>query len=383
MSTASLLCTNGRALAGPWSTQPLIGVAAEYASNPELAAPAGRPETHGALFVDLPVNYDLDQLHFSAIPRVRYGGASGYSSVTSNYYHLDASAQYVDEFGSLTWAGSQYRDSSLLYAGELSNGIGVRRDTTVADVNWQRALSERLQLQFDASTTRTLYARSAAATNLVDYRYSSLSPAFVYTINERDSLRILGSVSRYKSLNGLTDSDGDTVQLGFDHHLNEIWKLSTTAGYSKSTNQYHYFFGNFENTQNGTVYSANLTRQGEVLTVVAGAARALIPTGFAFLSHQDTYNAAGSYAYSERWTFGASATWQNVMDPVIAGGSGRRRFYDVDLSANWRWTEHWTLSAHLLKIGQQFTGRSGEPPINPTSDGVRLEISRQFYRTNQ
>jgi hypothetical protein len=369
--------------AGPWSSQPLIGVAAEYASNPELASSAAQSETHAALFVDLPVNYDLDTVHFSVTPRVRYGGASGYSSVTSNYYHLDASAQFTNEFGSLTCTGAGYRDSSLFYAGELSNGIGVRRDTSTADVNWQRAISERLQFQFDANTARTLYAQGTALTALVDYRYSSLSPAFAYAINERDTLRILGGVSRYKSLNGLTDSNSDNVQLGLDHQLNELWKLSTTAGYSKSTNQYHYFFGNFENTQNGTVYSVNLTRQSELVTASAGASRALVPTGSAFLSRQDTVNALTNYNYSERWTFGASATWQNVTDPAITGGSSQRRFYDVDLSANWHWTEQWTLTAHVLAIGQQFTQQFGKPSVKPTSDGIRLEISRHFYRTNQ
>lgn len=383
MTTVSLFCTNGRVLAGPWSTQPLIGVAAEYASNPELVASGARSETHAALFVDLPVNYDLDKVHFSVIPRVRYGGASGYSSVTSNYYHLDASAQFTNEFGSLTYTGTQYRDSSLLYAGELVNGIGVRRDTSTADVNWLRAISERLQFQFDANTARTLYAQNTAQTSLVDYRYSSLSPALAYAVNERDTLRVIGSVGRYKSLDGFTDSNSDNLQVGFDHQLNELWKLSATVGYSRSTNQYHYFFGTFASAQTGGVYSVNLTRQSDVFTVTAAATRALAPTGFAFLSRQDTVNALANYNCSERWTFGASAIWQNVADPVVTGGTSRRRFYDADVSASWRWTEQWTLTLHVLKIGQQYTEQLGRPPVNPTSNDVRLQISRQFYRTNQ
>lgn len=383
MTTVSLFCTNGRVLAGPWSAQPLIGVAAEYASNPELVASGARSETHAALFVDLPVNYDLDKVHFSVIPRVRYGGVSGYSSVTSNYYHLDASAQFTNEFGSLTYTGTQYRDSSLLYAGELANGIGVRRDTSTDDVNWIRAISERLQFQFDANTARTLYAQNTTVTSLVDYRYSSLSPALAYAVNERDTLRVIGSVGRYKSLNGFTDSNSDNVQLGLDHQLSELWKLSATAGYSKSTNQYHYFFGTVASTQTGGVYSVNLSRQSDVLTMTAIATRALTPTGYAFLSRQDTVNALANYNYSERWTFGASATWQNVADPVVTGGTGRRRLYVADISASWRWTEQWTLSLHVSKIGEQYIGQLGQPSVNPASNGVRFQISRQFYRTNQ
>ena len=383
MTSVSLFCTNSRVLAGPWSTQPLIGVAAEYASNAELAAFGTRSETHAAVFVDLPVNYDLDKVHFSVIPRIRYGGASGYSSLTSNYYHLDASAQFTDEFGSLTYTGAQYRDSSLLYAGELANGIGVRRDTSTADVNWQRAISERLQFQLDANTARTLYAQNTAQTSLVDYRYSSLSPALGYTVNERDTLRVIGSVGRYKSLNGFTDSDSDNLQLGFDHQLTELWKLTATAGYSKSINRYHYFFRTFSSMQTGGIYSANLSRQSDVLTVSAGATRALTPTGYAFLSRQDTVNASANYNYSERWTFGASAAWQNVADPVVTGGTSRRRFYNADVSASWRWTEQWTLTLHVSRLGQQYTAQLGRPPVNPTSNDVRFQISRQFYRTNR
>jgi hypothetical protein len=383
LTSVSCFSTNDRVFAGPFSAQPLVGVAAEYASNPELVASAAQSETHAALFVDLPMNYDLDAVHFSVTPRVRYGGATGYSSVTSNYYHLDASAQFTNELGSFTCTGSLYRDSSLLYAGELSNGAGVRRDTSSADVNWQRALSERLQFQFDANTSRTLYAQNTASTDLVDYRYTSLSPSLAYAVDERDTLQVLGGVGRYKSLDGFTDSDNNNLQLGFNRQLSEMWKLTTSAGYSKSTNQYHYFFGTFEIVQRGGVYSANLTRQSDVLSVTTGVSRAFTPTGSVFLSRQDSVTLLTNYSYSERWTFGLSATWQNVVDPVVIGASERRRFYDGDVFANWRWTEQWTLTLHVLKIGQQFAPQPGKPLVSPGSDDVRLEISRQFYRTNQ
>jgi hypothetical protein len=361
------------------STQPLIGVAAEYASNPELFATNTRSETHAALLVDLPVNYDLDTVHFAVIPRVRYGGATGYSAITSNYYHLDASAQFTNELGSLTCTGALYRDSSLLYAGELANGIGVRRDTSTEDVNWQRSLTERAQLQLDLNSARTLYAQNTGSTNLIDYRYYSVSPAFAYSVSERDTLRVLGTGSRYNSLNNLTSSDSVNLQLGFDRRLSELWSLSTAAGYSKSTDQYHYFFGNIDSTQKGALYSVNLVRQGEMLGVTATASRALTPTGFAFLSRQDNVKALVNYNPSERWTFSAGLTWANISDPLITGGSSQRRFYSGDLSTIWHWTEQWMLTLHVTKIGQKIA----QPSINATSNGASLEISRQFYRTNQ
>ena len=383
LSAVSCLSRNDRVLADPWSAQPLVGVAAEYASNPQLIASGAQSETHAALLVDLPISYNLDEWIFSLIPRVRYGGATGYSSITSNYYHLDASAQFTDEIESLICTASAYRDSSLLYAGGLSNGIGVRRDTSTADANWQRAISARLQFQLDANVVRTLYAQNAAVTDLVDYRYSSVSPALAYAVNERDTLRFIGGVGHYQSLDGFTDSDNDSLQLGFDHQLSETWKLATSAGYTKSTDQYHYFFGTFDFVQRGGVYAATLTRQSDALTLAAGVSRAFTPTGTAFLSRQDSVTLSANYNYSERWIFGLNAVWQNILDPVVTGGSERRRFYDGDLWANWRWTEQWTVSLHVLKIGQQFAPQPEQPLVSPRSDDVRLEISRQFYRTNQ
>jgi hypothetical protein len=378
LTTVSCVSTNSRALAGPWSTQPLIGVAAIYASNPELLASNPQSETHAALFVDLPVNYDLDTVHFAAIPRVRYGGATGYSAVTSNYYHLDASAQYKNELDSLTLTGALYRDSSLLYAGELANGVGVRRDTSAEDVNWQRSLTERVQVQLEANTSRTLFAQNTEFPSLVDYRYSSLAPALAYSLNERDTARILGGASRYYSLNGFTASDSDNLQLGLDHKLSELWTLSTSAGYSKTTNQYNYIFATFRSTQNGAVYAVNLTRQDEVLALIATASRALAPTGLAFLSREDSVNLSANYAYSERWTFNAGVTWQSLTNPLIGGGSEERRFYNADLSAVWHWTEQLVVTMHATVLGQRY----GQPAVNATSNGLSLEISRQFYRTN-
>lgn len=383
MSGVSLICASGRASADPLSTQPLIGVAAEYASNPDLLASGGQSETHGALFVDLPVYYDLDTLHLAVIPRVRYGGNTGYSSITSNYYHLDTSAQLKNDLDTLTITGALYRDSSLLYVGGLINGVGVRRDTSTEDLNWQHALTERLQFQFDANTSRTLYAENSETSSFIDYRYSSLSPAIGYALNERDTVRVLGGFSRYYALNDITSSDSTNLQLGFDHLLAEQWKLSSSAGYSKSTDKYNYYFFDYllatlKSNQNGAVYSATLTRQGEQLYLNFSASRALTPSGFQFLSRQDSVNVSGNYAYSERWTFSAGVTWQRLTNPSIGGGSTERRFYVGSLSAVWHWTEQWLLTVQATAIGQQY----GAPTVSAASNGMNIEISRQFYRTN-
>ncbi len=380
-----MVCSSnsGKVLADPWSTQPLIGLAAQYSSNPVLTVSEPHSEANAALFVNAPVNFDEDAFHFAAAPTVRYSNQSGYSSVTSDYYHLDTSAQFTSELGALNLTQSLYRDSSLFYAGGLVNGVGVRRDTATSDCSWQHLLSERMQLQLDVNTSRVLFQQSALVSGLADYRYSIATPALAYVLNELDTFRLLGSVSRYYSLNSLTSSQSDNLQLGYDHKLNELWSLTATYGYAKTNNDFDFiyfghFYGVIGSTENGAVYSINATRQDEHLQLNFAASRALTPTGLAFLTRQDRLSIGGTYTQSERWTYNGAVTWEALRNPVQNGGSSEAHYYSANFSATWHWTEQWLVTLSATKVEQTF----GALTVSAASTGVSLQISRQFYRTN-
>jgi outer membrane protein assembly factor BamA len=125
------------------------------------------------------------------------------------------------------------------------------------------------------------------------------------------------------------------------------------------------------------VYSADLVRQGEAFSLDLGALRSLAPTGFAYLTLQQGVNANANYAFSERWSYSAGASWQTNTYPAIRGGdSFDRRYYNVAVSAKWRWTEQWALTLQANKVVQVY----GSPSVSGASTGVNLEISRQFFR---
>ena len=341
-----------------------------------------------------PVNYDSDDFHFAATPNIRYGNASGYSAITSNYFHLDSVARLDTERSSTSVTAALYRDSSLLYAGEIANGVGVRRDTSAFGLNWQDLLTERLQLQLGANTSRALYGQTTAPSpvtvadqgtilgNLVDYRYTTFLPALALMESERNTIRLLGSAGRYQALDDISDSDSASLQLGFDRQLSEIWTLKTTAGYSRAKDRYNFFvFGKYlleviDSTQTGTVYSATLVRQGPVLALNFGASRSLEPSGFAYLIRQEGVTFDANYIYSERWSYHATASWQTNTYPETSGGSFERKYYNVALSAKWQWTEQWAITLQANEVVQVY----GSPPVSGASSGVNLEISRQFYR---
>jgi hypothetical protein len=378
--------------AGPWSIEPRLGLTADYETNPDLLEIDPKGEEHVAALVDLPLRYDTDELEVMLRPNGRLSNSQGYSSLASNYAHLDTAAQFTAERDSATVQGEVARDSSLYYAGSLVNGIGVRRDSVATSADWTHTLTERSQFQMDASWTRVRYDAPTDFNDVVDYRYWSAGPTWAFSLSERNTLKLLGTYGFYESLSGATQSKSENVQLGFVRQLSEIWTLSTSAGYSRSTNtesSYVDFYGFIfpiteKSNQDGTVYAATLTRQGERFNFSGGVSRALQPTGFAFLSRQDSFNIATTYVRSERWDFGLSAAWLEALSPQVTSGQAElntREFSDhylnSQLAANWHWTPQWTISMTFTRVMQRY----GPPAVSSASTGISVSFVRRFLRT--
>jgi hypothetical protein len=378
----------GSASAEPWSIEPRLGASANYDTNPALIEFNSRSEEHVAALVSLPLSYDADGIALSLSPSARISNSRGYSSLASSYEHLDANAQLSNDLGSTTLQAGLARDSSLYHVGGLANGIGVRRDTAFTNADWTRSLTERSLLQLDLGWSHVSYDQPPNATALTDYRYLSGGPTYAFALSERDTLKVLSSLGRYQSLNGITRSNSENLQLGFVRQLQELWSLSTTFGYSRATNTEKYFFGPFflgvlSSSQDGVIYAATLTRQNEQLTFNGSISRSVQPTGFAFLSREDSLNLSATYLRSERWDFTLSAAWTRARNPlplssqaVLGAVATDVHYFNVQLTADWHWTEQWIISMHATRITQQF----GPPPVSAASSGVSVDIVRQFLR---
>ena len=379
--SAVLAFVTGRASAEPWSIEPQLGATAGYDSNPSLREFDPSSEEHVAALFTLPLRYDGDGVAFLLSTSGRISNSPGFSSLASNYFHLDSSWQLTDELGSTTVQGELSRDSSLYHVGGLVNGVGVRRDIGLAAGNWTRFLTERTQLLLDASWSRVNYDQPPDETSLVDYKYWSAGPTLAFATSELDTFKILSSFGQYQSQNGITESKSVNAQLGFVRQLNELWNLSLTGGYSHSTNSEKYYYGPYylgsiSSDQNGGVYSVSLVRKGEEFTFSGGVSQSLQPTGFAYLTLQDSVNLSAAYIKSERWDFSLALSWQKIHIPYLTGEQSNVRYLNGQLTANWHWTEHWLVAMHVTRIAEQIT----PPPSSAASSGLSVDIVRQFLR---
>jgi hypothetical protein len=388
LAAAMSIASPGRA--GVWGAQPVLGVSGDYYSNPALLNLPNTAETHGALLLDAPTTYVGDAIKLAILPSFRVSDSQGYSSLDSDYEHLNIRGEFDTDHSVLTATVAVARDSSLYHDFLLNGSTGVRRDTATADLNWDRQLTERVEIDADVNSMRVRYGESVGVPALVDYKYSSVTPTLTWAQSERTKLSISANAGRYDSLDGTTQSTSANLQLGFLRQLTEIWSLNASAGYSRANDEFHteqeaieiigggpaivFIPITVKSTQTGNVYLVTLNRQSQLLTLSATASRLLTPTGFAFLSRQENYELKATYNPTERWTLSSDVRRVNYEQPESTGAIAGINVTYLQLSTAWQWSEHWTVTMNASRVMERY----GNPNIAVASSGVSLQFSRQF-----
>jgi hypothetical protein len=387
------------ASAGVWGMDPVLGAVVDYSTNPGLLFQQPAAQTNGAALIDAPTTYNGDAFEFLLLPSFRLGNSNGYSSLASDYEHLNVKAEWDNERGALTATAGVSRDSSLYYNYLIDGGAGVRRDGALADLNWERQLTQRVDFMTDLSSQQVRYQESADAPTLTDYKYTSLTSTLAWNTSEKNKLTLTASVGRYDSLDGpTTESTSANLQAGFVRQWSEIWSATASAGYSRAQNKLDtVLFEGYvitpegvaavyepveeKSAQNGTVYLVNVARQGSRLALSATASRQLTPTGFAYLSRQDTYGVTGTYALSKRWSFSVNGQYVNASNPQLGESQQQPQTFETNyrteslaLSTAWQWTEKLTLTVSASRV----TERIRSPNYDLAANELTITLSRRF-----
>jgi len=388
------MLASSRSNAGVWGMQPTIGVIGDYNTNAALINVPNTAEVGAALLLDAPTVYTADAFSFTVLPSFRISNAQGYSTVDSDYSHMNVKSEWDSERSTFTASAGVARDSSLYYQYTLNGPGGVERNSLLGDVAWQRYLSERVELSADLNSQHVRYGEAAGAPTLTDYKYTSFTPTVAWTNSERDKLTASVNFGLYNSIPGTTQSKSASLQFGYTHQLQELWSWSATGGYSRALNRVDYSVVEIvdtdagpafaivpvrlESTQNSTVFLGTVTRQGARLTLSATASRNLVPTGLAYLSTQESLAFNASFAFSPRWSLTSSVAETKIQNPAQQQGAPdySARVTVVTLQTSWQWTEHWTVTASAGYVLNDVTSSN----VNVSNNSVSLQLSRQFNR---
>jgi hypothetical protein len=132
--------------------------------------------------------------------------------------------------------------------------------------------------------------------------------------------------------------------------------------------------GAFSATNTGTVYAADITHQGRLLSVTASASRSLVPSGFSFLSLQEYYQLGFRYPRTERWTFDGHVRWLKSRQPQVIGAPANQEYLDLALSAAWLFTEKWTMTLRATRVTARYTPNT----LDVAANGLTIQLSRRF-----
>jgi hypothetical protein len=108
--------------------------------------------------------------------------------------------------------------------------------------------------------------------------------------------------------------------------------------------------------------------------LTATASQQIQPTGFAFLSRQQSYELKATYTFSPRWNATADLRQVNYNNPEPSGVFYNVKVPYASVAANWQWTEHWTLSINATNVRETVHSFM----FQEASSELSLTLSRSF-----
>jgi hypothetical protein len=381
------------AQAGSLGVQPSVGVSAQYDSNPFLEALQPAAAESGAVDLDLPTTYNGNEQTLQLQPRFRYAQSTGVVALLSNYEDLDGLWKLDLERTVFSVSGSWHHDST--YYNQFENaalhGRTVNRTEQRGALDWRWLLTERDDLDVSTSFDKVGYGASAAGV-LLNYEYSQAQARFDRSLSQLWQWSFIAGYGYYD----LPDSDyrsaSEFVETSIERTLSERWSLTAQVGYSYVRADTRvpellcctispYGFPEFyersviDDTSGDTPnYTLTLERRYQRLTVDLAASRTIQPSGFGALLTETDVSLHGNYDLTERWKVGATVSGWQQSNTLGQLNLGNGRYYDLDLSAGWRWTPRWTLQLHTSLDLQRINGQQAHRA------DVLLSLTRQFGR---
>jgi hypothetical protein len=384
----------GAALGDTLSSESSVGLSSGYNSNPFLQPSGAQAAESLAVLANLPATYTSDTQSLELEPRLRFAETHGALALLPDYQYLDGVWRVNSERNTFTASADWHHDST--FYNEFENAVllgrDLRRQEDIANLDWRRELTERSDLHLSGSWDKVNYSESVV-TGLQSFSYGQALVQFDHTLNERWKWTNTVGVGRYELIGQRYRSDDRFVQTALTRALSERWSLTAQVGYSYLSTSAQgyicckillgpngYFLQAIPVTQNESRGSASfaltIERRMERLVMNLAISRAIQPSGLGALLTQDDVSLKASIPWTYRLTLAATLHGSRISDPLQPLAVNGQRYANVDLSANWLWTEHWTLQLQ----GTYLVERVISLGPNASSTSVYLNLLRQFGR---
>lgn len=377
------------------SSQSSVGVASAVNTNPFLVSSGAQTAESVAVLANLPATYTSDTQTIDLTPRFRFAETHGPVALLSDYEYLDGDWHWNSERNTFTATAELHHDSTLYNDFENAALLGrdVGRLEEDANLAWQRALSERSDVQLSGSWDRVAYSQDSTS-SLSNFTYTQGTLEYDRNLSELWKWSASAGYGRYDLLDGAYSSDERFIQTTLTAQLSERWSATAEGGYAylsahaqgyaccelavgPSGGLYYELIPVSQVYSRGTPnYAVSAEYKDERLVLDLAYSSLIQPSGLGALLTQDNASVRASLPLTERLSLSAAVRWSRISDSLGRLDLEGRQIYGVNLSANWQWTEYWTVGLNAAYLRQYLAA------LVPPGAGVTVEatLSRQFGR---
>lgn len=308
------------------------------------------------------------------VERVRYSGESG---LDRDFQTFRLASLFRTERGNFTINASRVNDASIS-DDQRDSDLGLattqksRRTENIQPV-WSWSITERAQLQLGYQLSKVSYVdgesvglynyQSRAATATLSYLISPLSKLFftanyskfhVPNTNYINSIAFDGALTVVSTVTDV-ESRTPAFSMGVNHNFSETMQGTLALGRRKTETEritsdclyvLNSLLGCFPNKltadNTGTIFSGDLTKKYEKLSVTASASRDLTASGSATQVDTDTLYVQLGYPFASRLQGTLAATGvraRNISDAATSATDTNRRYYSIEPKLVWQWTQ--------------------------------------------
>lgn len=380
-----------------WNFEPVITVTGEYDDNTELTTNDPAKIDSTAFILDANGRFvrraQSSEVRFA--PRVRS------KTYSENSYENTADV-FVDFFAGRTLERTDY-GLQARYAQEdvltaelddpdfdnpdvnrpvnLDTGqirIGSERESLIFSPFFSHEWTETVGFGFDADYVDVTYDQTDQT--FTDFTDASLGTELTFRVSDRSTWSIRAFGSEYEAEAGTARSKSQSVGAGleFRHEFSPTMDGRVSVGYEDIDSDLTSGGVTVSDSNGVTVFSAGITRQGDISRVVVDASQTVDPGGTGFLQERTQLRFRYTRQLSPKVYVNFNAriqTTEEVSPDLISPIDRDYQRYGVGLE--WRLSQIWSLRGDYAFTAQQFDETNGYAESNKASISFVYDPARR------
>ena len=243
--------------------------------------------------------------------------------------------------------------------------VGTNRESIIFSPYFNHEWTETIGFLVNADYVDVSYDQNQL--NLTDYTNATLGTGISYKTSNRSTWSLIVFGDDYEAISGANRSQSQTIGAGLElrHEFSPTMDGKIAVGYQEVDSDVTSGGVTVSESNGGTVYSAGITKKGDVSRVVLDASRTVDPGGTGFLQDRTQFRLRYTRQLSPKMFGDFNARIQNTKEispaPIV---SIERNYQRYGAGLEWRISRIWSVRGDYRYTEQDFDQTVGSASSN-------------------